>query len=474
MAAATPAPPPPPPSPPAAADPPDVGDRESAIAQRIANATYKPPSPPVPRPAKELIVPSVSEPTSTEVGKPEARELDQAAPVSVQEGAGHKTELPSTEKEKAGVADATSTEEKLPSHRERQRWDLSKRFAPTMDDLLAKAAIVSHQLNNYTGTDYSGIEALRREIHEQENVVKASHAAVDAAKEAHATAYSQQAASQKEVVGLLERKHSWSAADLERYMSLIRSEHLNEQAVQKAKQDLVEAERSLEEARSTLEKKERKQYHEEQIWSDTIRRNSTWVTFGLMGVNIFLLLVTMVVIEPWRRRRLVREVRKALDEKSAVASVAPNPAVEKQIDQVVEPAGTPLEALERQAVAAEQHVSESGAEIAVTEPEVGEQPEAAGTLPLASGDVLPEEAVDILPETPPTPIEEPTMEQPVGEVFDEAVTPSTLDRYKAFFRDLLSERQVTLKKVDVTTIALEGAAAGIAIMGFLLVLFRPR
>lgn len=36
-----------------------------------------------------------------------------------------------------------------------------------MDDLLAKAAIVSHQLNNYTGTDYSGIEALRREIHEQ-------------------------------------------------------------------------------------------------------------------------------------------------------------------------------------------------------------------------------------------------------------------------------------------------------------------
>lgn len=304
--------------------------------------------------------------------------------------------------------------------------------------------------------------------------MKASHAAVDAAKEAHATAYSQQAASQKEVVGLLERKHSWSAADLERYMSLIRSEHLNEQAVQKAKQDLVEAERSLEEARSTLEKKERKQYHEEQIWSDTIRRNSTWVTFGLMGVNIFLLLVTMVVIEPWRRRRLVREVRKALDEKSAVASVAPNPAVEKQIDQVVEPAGTPLEALERQAVAAEQHVSESGAEIAVTEPEVGEQPEAAGTLPLASGDVLPEEAVDILPETPPTPIEEPTMEQPVGEVFDEAVTPSTLDRYKAFFRDLLSERQVTLKKVDVTTIALEGAAAGIAIMGFLLVLFRPR
>jgi sensitive to high expression protein 9 len=36
-----------------------------------------------------------------------------------------------------------------------------------MDDLLPKLAIVTQKVNTYTGTDYSGIEALRREIKDQ-------------------------------------------------------------------------------------------------------------------------------------------------------------------------------------------------------------------------------------------------------------------------------------------------------------------
>lgn len=55
----------------------------------------------------------------------------------------------------------------LPSQSEQQRWQVSKRTQNIMDDFLAKAAIFSQQLNTYTGTDYSGIEALRREIIEQ-------------------------------------------------------------------------------------------------------------------------------------------------------------------------------------------------------------------------------------------------------------------------------------------------------------------
>jgi sensitive to high expression protein 9, mitochondrial len=46
-------------------------------------------------------------------------------------------------------------------------------------------------------------------------------------------------------------------------------------------------------------------YHEEQIWSDKIRRASTWGTFLLMGVNLFLFGVVQIGLEPWRRRRLV-------------------------------------------------------------------------------------------------------------------------------------------------------------------------
>lgn len=58
-------------------------------------------------------------------------------------------------------------DEHLPSHRERQRWSLSKRFSEAMDDLLPKLAVVTQKVNTYTGTDYSGVEALRREIKEQ-------------------------------------------------------------------------------------------------------------------------------------------------------------------------------------------------------------------------------------------------------------------------------------------------------------------
>jgi sensitive to high expression protein 9 len=36
-----------------------------------------------------------------------------------------------------------------------------------MDDLMPKLVLASQKINNYTGSDYSGIEALRREIKEQ-------------------------------------------------------------------------------------------------------------------------------------------------------------------------------------------------------------------------------------------------------------------------------------------------------------------
>lgn len=65
------------------------------------------------------------------------------------------------------VKEEAKAEEALPSKHQEQRWHLSKRVQERMDELLAKAAVVSHKVNNYTGTDYSGIERLRRDIIEQ-------------------------------------------------------------------------------------------------------------------------------------------------------------------------------------------------------------------------------------------------------------------------------------------------------------------
>jgi sensitive to high expression protein 9, mitochondrial len=67
-------------------------------------------------------------------------------------------------------------------------------------------------------------------------------------------------------------------------------------------------------------------YHEEQIWSDKIRRASTWGTFILMGVNVFFFVVVQVGLEPWRRKRLVRgfeeKVKEVVAAQGQIQSIA--------------------------------------------------------------------------------------------------------------------------------------------------------
>ena len=334
-----------------------------------------------------------------------------------------------------------------------------------MDNFLTKATLASQQINTYTGTDFSGIEALRNEIVAQEKQVKARHAAVTAQKDRHMEAHVKQASSQKEIVSLLERKSSWLPSDLERYMTLVRSEHLDEQAVQKAKEDLAEAERDLEDTRAMLEKLERKQYHEEQIWSDTIRRNSTWVTIGLMGVNIFLLLAQIIFFEPYRRRKIVREMKEALDERGmagpGVLQAATPTEVMKQVAEAEMPKEVPAEVVETAKVEPMPVAAQSVEAVAPVE-EVQET--VAESISIAEEPTLAADA---------SPVEQ----VPVS--FWKQLELATsweqrLELSKVAFFDLFSERVVHLKQVDVTTIALQGAATGIAAMGVLFLLLRPQ
>ena len=338
-----------------------------------------------------------------------------------------------------------------------------------MDNFLTKATAASQQINTYTGTDFSGIEALRTEIVAQEKQVKLRHAAVNTQKDRHMEAHVKQASSQKEIVSLLERKSSWSPSDLERYMTLVRSEHLDEQAVQKAKEDLAEAERDLEDTRVMLEKLERKQYHEEQIWSDTIRRNSTWVTIGLMGVNIFLLLAQIIFFEPYRRRKIVREMKAALDERSMVGSglvqATAAPEVVAQAVPEEQPKDVPAEVVETEAkiepvLLVEQPMDTDTPVEAV--PEVVS--EAVGATPsiadeaILDGNIVPSEIAT----------------ESIWKQLEQAKSwEQRLEISKAAILDLFSDRHVQLKQVDVTTIALQGAASGIATMGLLFLLLRP-
>jgi len=370
-------------------------------------------------------------------------------------------------------------DEHLPSHRERQRWDLSKRLSDAMDDLLPKIALVTQKVNTYTGTDYSGVQALRREIQEQEQLVKARRLAIDSKKQALDTALAHQAASQKEVVALLERKHSWSSSDLERYMSLIRSEHINDQAVREGKDAVTNAEKALEEARAQLEKRERAQYHEEQIWSDTIRRNSTWVTFGLMGVNIFLLLLSLAVLEPWRRKRMVREINTALEAQILAmethpASVPATPAATVAlVKHEAKPNSEPVGQVAPPTLPIPSAESSSSSSLSPAEsisdatmpPETLFEPQTdtavPGAAPLLSQEdkATPQDVIDI-----------------TEEVLSQPDTRSVLQRWQqnatAVALDVVSDRVIAIRRIDYTAAVLQGAAAGAVITAAIIAMFR--
>lgn len=276
------------------------------------------------------------------------------------------------------------------------------------------------------------------------------------AREDYTRAISQRSSSQREVNELLQRKHAWTPNDLERFTELYRSDHANEQAEAAAQENLLTVERRAEEAAARLSASILARYHEEQIWSDKIRRMSTWGTWGLMGVNVLLFLVFQIGVEPWRRKRLVKgfedKVMEALEREGSTVSTLPT---EVGMAQDATPAEVP----------GVQGVQEAAAPADTEDARIP-----AATDPLSDSAV--EEA--------PLPKQE---EIPTDTVSMESSNLSKLDlkpralmwsfrTIREWVRDLFSERQVVLRRVDMTRVTLEGAAAGMAFVGTIVLLLR--
>lgn len=282
--------------------------------------------------------------------------------------------------------------------------------------------------------------------HYLEEHVQTTRKIVHAAREAYSSAINQRSTSQRQVNDLLQRKHSWSPQDLEQFTALYRSDHAIEQAETVAQENLVKAERNSEEAAANLSASILARYHEEQIWSDKIRRMSTWGTWGLMGVNVLLFLVFQIGVEPWRRKRLVKgfedKVMEALERETPVATrdLAIAGDGERSEDAIAIPLPVVDEVIDIQ-----RHQSETETDTA-----------------LLLNDIKPSENLVI--------------ELASGNAVSQGPRSSTLGlkELRELVRDIFSPRQVVLRRVDVTTLALEAAAAGMFVAAGILMLLRPR
>ncbi|RDW69618.1 hypothetical protein BP6252_08638 [Coleophoma cylindrospora] len=332
-------------------------------------------------------------------------------------------------------------EEELPSSEESRRLALTKRFSSIMDSVQGNIFVASQRLNDLTG--YSGIEALKIRITKLEQRVQDAQEAVRTARQTYKTTVAERASTQREVTTLLARKDSWTPTDLERFTSLYRSDHSNEQAVQESATRLADAEREAEHAATTLSSSILARYHEEQIWSDKIRRMSTWGTWGLMGVNVLLFLVFQLGFEPWRRQRLVHGFEEKVLE--ALELERAKQAPPKDTDDKVDIALDSVVATGAEELQSEVAAGNKGAEPAVD-----------AIVACIEGDTSEAEK-----------LAEPVEESGTADIPTLLMKLRKPQTWKTAVEDLFSERIVSMRKQDVTVVALESAAAGAMLAGII-------
>ncbi|RYP70379.1 hypothetical protein DL771_005500 [Monosporascus sp. 5C6A] len=337
----------------------------------------------------------------------------------------------------------------LPSAQNSRRSALNQQLSSFMDRAQNTLFTASRRLNDLTG--YSGIETLKTEISGLEASLAAAQQSLHSARAAYKAAVSGRAATQREVTTLLARQKTWTPADFERFTLLYRQDYELEASVAETAAELERAEREAERAARDLSTAILARYHEEQIWSDKIRRMSTWGTWGLMGVNVLLFLVFQFGAEPWRRARLVRgfeqKVREALEEeREKIRAVRAEEEEERW----------------RRARAEQREREEREAEVRRADQHAAAA--AASTSTPVAADSIPEVVV----------VEEPSVswreylsdpqwwKAALADLYSGLSDP---ERWRAAFADLCSDRTVAVRMRDLSIVALEGAAAGAVVAG---------
>lgn len=296
--------------------------------------------------------------------------------------------------------------------------------------------VASQTLNDLTG--YSAIESIKAANAKLETDLAQAQADLKRARQHYKAVNAQRASTQREVTALLARKDTWTPVDLERFTTMYRQDHELEAAVSEASAALTEAEADEARLSQALNSGILRRYHEEQIWSDRIRRQSTWGTWGLMGVNILLFLVLQFVAEPWKRNRLMKGI--AAEEKAALE------AVRRELEEV------------KGAMTRREDAAAAAAAVAAAAPTAVVEDVGVEAVPVAS---LPDVGIPEHTRNPP------------GLTWKEFLSEPSL--WREALEDLYSERVMYLRMRDVSLIALEGVVTGaVAMAGVAVLLARQR
>ncbi|KGB76378.2 mitochondrial inner membrane protein [Cryptococcus deuterogattii R265] len=162
------------------------------------------------------------------------------------------------------------------------------------------------KVNEMTG--YHEVERLKHMVFEKEDELQTLRESARAAKAAYDEAVAARSEAQRETNILLERKHSWTDADVSKFTSLVRADHTSSHAVASTSIALKDAEVAVDKSFSQLMQVILQRYHEEQVWSDKIRSVSTWANVAGLAINFIVFVGAVLLVEPWKRKRLVEKL----------------------------------------------------------------------------------------------------------------------------------------------------------------------
>jgi hypothetical protein len=183
-------------------------------------------------------------------------------------------------------------------------------FAPLQTSFNKTLQTVQNTINVHSG--YS-------QIANQKELVKHKERYLDALKSNHqriALQYQHQVEtrkkSQKELTALLERKSSWSDADVSLFTELYRTDIFNDKEELLLKSKQQDSLTAVEKAQLDYLTEIREAYSQEQLYAQKIRLLSTWWTWVLIASHLLLFLGIHFYFDPKRRKELTNEIEKQL------------------------------------------------------------------------------------------------------------------------------------------------------------------
>lgn len=168
----------------------------------------------------------------------------------------------------------------------------------------------SKYLNKISGWDH--IEAFKKSVHDAERAYSSAKALLRSQQAEYSCAMSNQNQRQKDINTLLQRKHSWTSADVQQFTHLYAKDHEDEMKIKQLRQSIESADDMLNEAHSLLITRIGERYREEQLWTDRLRSYSTYGTFALTIVNISLFLIMHGLLEPRKKKIMLEDIRTRL------------------------------------------------------------------------------------------------------------------------------------------------------------------